>query len=474
MQGVVGVAATVALSLCCVLGCHPQQGSVSVGDGAGADALRELACSPSAELLGEVLTSDGGRGRDVERSPAVGEGEGGAKEEAGCDRVDMDSLDGSFTERCTEHMRLDGMASDPHALWPDFSEVDAESEWVEESGDDGLSEEVEAGSALEELDDDLTGVVQALSFRGLHWIPEPLVREAVRTPVGEELRRESVVADVRRLYALAVFSDVAVSAETVEGGLRVIFDVTERSLIEGVFFTGLAPSSRVPRRLRALVGDVFDPARAWRALELLRASLLTEGYLENRGEVRYHRMETGEVALCFRMTPGSQYRIAQFEIAGNRHIDDETIMAQLRNDEGRVNVVGGIFREDLLESDQERIAALYYDRGFIDVLLDPLTIDISREDASVSIELYITEGAVFTLGEVSVVGALEMGPDEVADVLELREGAIFERSQIARAIQAVRAIARRRGLRSPGVTPTPRIDRPSHRVDLELVVSEEP
>jgi outer membrane protein assembly factor BamA len=109
-----------------------------------------------------------------------------------------------------------------------------------------------------------------------------------------------------------------------------------------------------------------------------------------------------------------------------------------------------------------RVLSLYYDHGFVEA-----EVNVTRErgsDGVTTTVFHVEEGPVYRLGRVQVTG----------DVRGLspawpRDGTVFDRSSIVRALELLRARYRAVGP-EPLVTPISSVDRERHVVELRIDV----
>jgi outer membrane protein insertion porin family len=308
------------------------------------------------------------------------------------------------------------------------------------------------------------GTVSQIRVRGALTVPERLVREAILLEPNAALDAEVMRDDVGRILALAVFEDVRVHAEVVGGGVVVTYELVERPLVRHVYVDGVGEGVRADR-VERLAGEVFVPRRLHRLGQRLASEHHQEGYSDAVTRVRGRRVGERYVDVCFAVESGPRWLIESFEFEGNESVDDDVLDELVSTYGGRVNAVGGIYREDLLADDLQRVLAAYYDRGHLAVEIGEL--EIVREEGRIRIALPIEEGPIYRVGDLGVSGALTAPEADYLRLLGLRSGEIFSRGRVMEGIERIRA---REAPRAVEITPAVDLDRDRRTVDLEVEV----
>ncbi|MBO6936447.1 MAG: hypothetical protein JJ863_15855 [Deltaproteobacteria bacterium] len=308
--------------------------------------------------------------------------------------------------------------------------------------------------------------VVAVAIRGAASVPETLVREAVRLETGVLLSESALRADVRRILELRVFEDVRVHVHHVTDGVQVTYEVVERPMIASARLVGEGGAAAL-HRVEGLRGEVFQPGRLHRLSRKIVSDRRRDGFAEVTTRVSARRGEDG-VAVCMVVDAGRRWVIDTLEVAGNEAIDDDALLEVMATLEGRVNAEGGIYREDLIEEDLQRMLALYFDAGHVSARIGAP--ETRWEGDALHVAIPVTEGPVYTLRELRVSGDLAGPANEYVDFLGLEVDVPFDRAAIAGAIERLAERERARGNFS--VYPTTQLDPEGHFVDLEVQVED--
>ena len=69
-------------------------------------------------------------------------------------------------------------------------------------------------------------------------ISSATILSKLKTRVGDRFTQKAINEDIKRLYATGFFTDVTAEIEKYKDGLRLIFSVTEKSVIGTIVFEG--------------------------------------------------------------------------------------------------------------------------------------------------------------------------------------------------------------------------------------------
>lgn len=308
--------------------------------------------------------------------------------------------------------------------------------------------------------------VGAVELRGLARVPAQLARAVVTTRVGDALSEPRVAADLRALLALEVFEDAAVETEPTRGGVRLRYLLRERKQIARVELRGLTEPG--PGRWAPLAtGELYDAARVRRAALGLEDHLSDSGYLEARVEVR-QRVGRDRVDVCLWVERGQRWLVSELAPRGNHRVSRREIAALIDDHDGRANRPGAPFRADLFEADRVRIAALYYDRGFLDARVGEPELDRLRGRLLIPVH----EGAPYRVSTVTFAGKLRGGDQKYRELLGVAQGQLFSRSALQTGLERIALHHRALG-RTARATPDTTLDPATHRVSLRVVIEED-
>lgn len=308
--------------------------------------------------------------------------------------------------------------------------------------------------------------VTAVELHGLERVPEPLVRGALGTRPGDALSETRIAGDLMALLALEVFSHAAAETAPTPAGARLRYVVRERPRVARVEWRGPGRPP-VGRWVPLAAGELYDPVRVRRAALGLEDHLTESGYLDAHVEVRQRARDDG-VDLCWAVERGQRWLVSQIAPQGNARVAANEIKALIDDHHGRANRPGAPFRADLFEVDRLRIAALYYDRGFLDVRVGAPRLDRSTRRLLIPIH----EGEPYRVASVTFSGKLRVPEATYRELFGVAPDQLFSRSAVLSGLERIAARHRALG-RSGRGTPETTLDPTTHRVSLRILIEED-
>ncbi len=323
--------------------------------------------------------------------------------------------------------------------------------WAPAARDPGVGGEVTV------IGDGLAGKkLVRVGVDGNRAIPDPLVLAVTELKPGARVSRAAIADDLKRIWALEAFADVAARLTPARRGVALDWIVIERPRVGRVVVDG----GHAPRRVLAMRGGVHDPVRVSRVAEAVRLQLEHQGHL--RARVKTGARRAGDrIDLCVAVRPGPRFLVGRVEFPGSGRVAADELRRQLHTRDGHINAPGGVYRADLLAADQPYLLALYYERGMIDARVGEPKVTTDGRRLVISIPVH--EGPVYRLGKLAVSGAPAA---ERARLLgSLAPGQPFARSRVAEAETRMRDWLQARG-RPDQVQPITAVDAARRTIDI--------
>ena len=316
---------------------------------------------------------------------------------------------------------------------------------------------------------------------------------------GETLNFRRVQSAIRNLYATGMFDDIRIDCAVGEASSQLIIEVRERPVLGAVSVEGMKAVSKstVEDRVDLLVGRPVDPARVTRSAQRIDSLYEAQGYYLAKIVVDTTVVD-GKLNLVYRIEEGRRLAISGIRVLGNERLGDGAIVKAMKTKpEGFWWFRRGDFDDDKFVADLgERIPQLYGQRGFVDFQLvrDTMIVDEARGKAL--IELTVSEGPRYRVGEFEVVGNQRFSTDEIKRYFPFRDEAptltqraagligrgpgnsnVFDRARWEQATQQVQTAYNNEGYIYARVRPVvervPTSGDSVHRVNLRWEISEE-
>ena len=317
-------------------------------------------------------------------------------------------------------------------------------------------------------------VVKQLDIKGSRKIDEATIRFRLKTKLGEPFSLEKTREDVKALYRLGFFDDVAVDAEVFEGGLKVTFILTEKPTIRQIKIRGnkQIATDKIKEKIALTEGGVFNPQVVASNAERARLFYEEEGYYQAKIVPQVEKVAEGDVSVVFQIDEGGKFEISSVRILGTKGLSERDIKDHLATRELFLFFFYGTLKREELQRDLDRIKAFYLDNGFLDIKVDEPEIRVLEAKRRLEISMRVEEGPQYRVGEVRLAGNTVFATDEILRPLQIAKRGIFSREVFQRDILTLTDRYSERGYLFADIAPIINTDRVNHIVDLGLEISE--
>ena len=284
--------------------------------------------------------------------------------------------------------------------------------------------------------------VDEVRIEGNARVESEAIRRVIRSGPGVEITPRSIGADVRAIYGMGFFADIAVDASEVDGQFIVTFRVEEKPSIGAIEYLG--NDKLDPEDFEDVVdlreGAILEESRIADNVEKIEALYREKGYY--LVEVRYEIVPAGpgEVDVRFVIDEFAKIRIARVSIIGNEELSDREIRRIMRTREGDLLSFlsrSGRFEEETLAGDLQNIRLFYYDSGYLDIAVSDPVVEISRDRGRIYVTIPVEEGDQYTVSSVGVSGDLLESQEETMEMVSLLPGEVFRSSIVREDIEAL-------------------------------------
>jgi len=233
-----------------------------------------------------------------------------------------------------------------------------------------------------------------------------------------QLNYRDIQRAIKAVFATGGFDDVQIVCVVPPVAPRVTLAirVKERPVLSGYTVTGpdRVDPKEIKDRLALIVGRPLDPGLVAKAVERADSLYEAKGYYLAR--IHVDSTITGDkISIAFRVEEGRRLAISGLRVTGNKNVPAADIASVMESKpEGFWWFRKGEFDDSKYAEDLgERIPQLYSSRGFIDfrVLNDSLIID--REAGKAIIDLTVSEGPRYTIGDFEILGNKRFSTDEL-------------------------------------------------------------
>ncbi len=315
--------------------------------------------------------------------------------------------------------------------------------------------------------------VVAVEVRGATTVAEAAVLAKVQTKPGSPYQDRVVSEDIRRIFSLGYFTDVKADVETLPEGARLVFVVKEKPTVTAIEVQG----NRVLRKAKIIElfalapGDLYDPRKVKEGIDSVTAEYSRLGFSQSEVLSRVELDEEANTATLYLLIDeGLRMRVRQVLIEGNHAFPDRRVLKLLKTKRRRW-FSSGVFNEQVLVEDLDRVRAFYRKHGYQDIEVDE---EVYRDPSgrSLIIHLNVTEGLQHRIGEVVITGTVLFPEPEIRRVITLKPGAVYNPEALQEDLRLIKQYYGDRGYIHAEVAPDPQLDEANKRVNLTYRITE--
>jgi len=278
--------------------------------------------------------------------------------------------------------------------------------------------------------------IEDIRLDGLQRVSAGTVFASLPVHAGDLIDDEGVGVAMRALFKTGYFDDIHVARE----GEVLVVTLKERPAVAEINIDG-NKAIETPDLLNALrdagvaEGQIFKQTVLEGMSQELRRQYVSQGRYGASVVSDVQILPRNRVAVNLTIDEGQVASIKHINVVGNSFFDDETLIKlfELKS----TGMLSWIFNDDKysrekLSGDLERLESWYLDRGYLKFAIDSTQVSISPDRDAVFVTVNITEGDVYTVGEVELAGELILPEEFLRLMILTRPGMTFSQALMTR------------------------------------------
>jgi outer membrane protein insertion porin family len=326
-----------------------------------------------------------------------------------------------------------------------------------------------------------TDRVASVTVRGNRRIEANAILARVGTKPGARYSPAQIARDVREVQALGFFRNVRVFSEQTPEGRKVIVDVEESPVVRQISISGneSIDGDKIRDILTLTTGATLDYPLLFENRERIAALYRAEGFY--LAEVSYGIEPLGEasVAINFDVDEGDKLKLRTINFVGNEQFSDRELRTGFQTRVWRFWSLAtswfdhsGTYSEPLFVQDLRKVEKLYTDAGYLRVEVGEPVVVAEKEGINVTVPIH--EGQRFKVGKLEIKGDDSVDLAALHELLELKEGDIFNRSFLTEDVARITEYYADRGFYFANVTPLSNLSASTEIVDVTFQVRKGP
>jgi len=329
-------------------------------------------------------------------------------------------------------------------------------------------EEVTAGKSAK-----AAKLIKIIRVEGNSVISSAAILSKVKSKPGDEFSSEILNDDLKRLYALGYFTDVAIDIEDYADGAMITFIVKEKPLIAKIEFEGnkAIRDAHLHKLMKTKEGVLLNHTQLNDDLAELRKFYEQKGF--PGASVTYETRldeETNQTILTISVNEKARVRIKDVAIKGNTAFAGKHLLKMIRTRKDTL-FTSGFLKEDVFDEDLRRIKDLYHNSGYLDAEVSHQR-EYSDDGKFLYIVITVDEGRKYLVGAISIKGNIVFPEKELRNRLSMIADTPFSHQGLRYDIFAVQQFYYHKGYMFANVDADTIFNENTGRVDVLYKVKE--
>ncbi|MBD1401004.1 outer membrane protein assembly factor BamA [Pelovirga terrestris] len=318
--------------------------------------------------------------------------------------------------------------------------------------------------------------VAQVQIEGNRRVATAAIRGAITINPGDVVSYAQVDENLKNIFALGGFHDVTARIAEVQGSTILVFELEEQPLVRTLEFRDNKKLSDQKLRDNTTLKPpfIFDHNRVRNSVQELKNVYIKDAYHAVDINTQLNIDNRGEATLVYLIDEGRKIRVKNINFIGNEVLKKRALLKSIETKErwflswltGR-----GVYLEEVIEIDIERIKMAYYDIGYQDVIVQQPQVTLI-DNKYLNIDIEIDEGPQYRVGALRVSGDLLFPEDELLKQVQLKEGEVFSRLQLRDSILALTDLYADRGYAYVNVVPLTARKADELLFDIELEIEQ--
>ncbi len=336
-----------------------------------------------------------------------------------------------------------------------------------------VSEEAVSGKAVSE--EAVRENVKEVKIINNKIVSTPTIRSKLRTTEGAIFSQEILSEDLKRLYEMGFFEDIAIDVKEEADGYVVSFVVLEKPLVEAVIFKGnrAIAAQKLEAEISTKVDDMLDLSKLNRDLTAIRKLYEAKGFQLANVDYNIEKdEELNRAKIVFNINEKQQIKVKKITFVGNYSIKSgELSKLMLTKTEFLFFIQPGYFKTGEFDSDIENLKAYYQRMGYLDVEVHP-EFDYNADGTQMYITINIDEGKKYLVGDIKISGSEKFPETDIRKVLKMTPGKPYSELAMREDMVSIQQYYYDKGYMSSDIMPDALLDATTGNINVSYAISE--
>jgi len=299
-------------------------------------------------------------------------------------------------------------------------------------------------------------IITDIAITGNKRVETDAILRIIDSQVGDIIKPDNISKDLRKIYEMGYFDNVVVKKESLDTGVKVIFEITEKSTVRKVKFkkNTVYEDEELAEIVDTRTGGILNIHKLNSDVDRMRLMYTTKNYHNCSVAYDIIPLDHSQADIVFNIEEGNKLKVEKIIFEGNKYFSDKKIKKAMETSEkGFLSFFtsSGDLNEIEVKNDVIRIESLYKNNGFIDTKVSDPSIDIGEE--FISIHFKIEEGTQYKIQKIDITGDLILPKEEILEQIQSKETELYNRELIRKDILVISDMYSNKGFANVNVSP---------------------
>lgn len=299
-------------------------------------------------------------------------------------------------------------------------------------------------------------IITDIVITGNKRVETDAILRIIDSQVGDIINPDNISKDLIKIYEMGYFDNVIVKKETLDTGVKVIFEIIEKSTVRKVKFkkNTVYEDEELADIVDTRTGGILNIHKLNSDVDRIRLMYTTKNYHNCAITYDIIPLEHSQADIVFNIEEGNKIKVEKIIFEGNTYFSDKKIKKAMETSEKGLFsffTSSGDLNEIEVKNDVIRIESLYKNNGFIDTKISDPIIDIGEE--FISIHFKIKEGAQYKIQKIDISGDLILPKEELLEQIQAKETDFYNRELIRKDVLVISDIYTSKGFANVNVSP---------------------
>ena len=277
-------------------------------------------------------------------------------------------------------------------------------------------------------------------IEGNQRIEAEAIRRLVRTKPGDVLLPKNTAEDIKAIYGMGYFDDIQVESQPRQGGVAIVFKVTEKPTVRSVEVTGASAidAEDIKKSLNLKKGAVLNDFTVRNDLRRIEEMYREKNYHSVKVAHSLTSLKNNQVDVSYSVQEGQKQLIKKIAFVGNTVFSERKLKGEIDSSEKSWLswfTSAGDLNRDLLNQDAAKLTAFYQNQGYVRARVGEPQVDFESDGIVVTFK--INEGPRFKVGKVDFSGDLILPKDQLLKKTKIQQEPYFNRETLRKDVMSL-------------------------------------